>query len=459
MARLLRMPEISANTAEAVLSAWPLPENAAFSGGDAIATVETEKAVVDVPADSDGVLLKTLIEPGAAVAVGTPMAVLGEPGEVVDDLDALVARLTGAEPLASVPASDSVPVTGSAPGTGSAAASRVFASPLARRIARENGLPVESIAGTGPGGRIVRDDVRRAIEARPPAVPPAPPAAPATPHPVVVPAAPPPPPAAARAPSPSVPAAPGAAAPGTPDLADPAVSAAWGPTAASGDYRDIPHSRMRRAIASRLVESNREAPHFAIRGSARIDALLALRADLNASVDVRVSVTDLVVAAAARAHVAVPEMNVIWTPDAIRSYRSVDIAVAVATDAGLVTPVLRDVPAMTISALSRANADLASRARDGALRQDELEGGTLTVTNLGMFGTEDFTAVINPPHAAILAVGAARPEAVVNDGELGIATVLRVTLSVDHRPVDGAVAARWMAAFLSLLESPLRILA
>jgi pyruvate dehydrogenase E2 component (dihydrolipoamide acetyltransferase) len=216
---------------------------------------------------------------------------------------------------------------------------------------------------------------------------------------------------------------------------------------------------MRRAIASRLVESTREAPHFAIRGSARVDALLALRADLNGSVGVRVSVTDLVVAAAARAHVAVPEMNVIWTPDAIRSYRSVDIAVAVATDAGLVTPVLRDVPAMTISALSRANADLASRARDGALRQDELVGGTLTVTNLGMFGTEDFTAVINPPHAAILAVGAARPEAVVNDGELGVATVLRVTLSVDHRPVDGAVAARWMAAFLSLLESPLRILA
>jgi pyruvate dehydrogenase E2 component (dihydrolipoamide acetyltransferase) len=448
MARLLRMPEISANTAEAVLSAWPLPENGAFSGGDAIATVETEKAVVDVPADSDGVLLRTLIEPGAAVAVGTPMAVLGEPGEVVDDLDALVARLTGTEPPASAPATDSASATGAASVTDSAPASRVFASPLARRIARENGLPVESITGTGPGGRIVRDDVRRAIEARPPVVPPAPPAVHATPQPVVVPAAQPPPPAAARAPSPSVVATPGSA--------DPAAS---GPAAASGGYRDIPHSRMRRAIASRLVESNREAPHFAIRGSARLDALLALRADLNGSVAVRVSVTDLVVAAAARAHVAVPEMNVIWTTDAIRSYRSVDIAVAVATDAGLVTPVLRDVPAMAISALSRANADLASRARDGALRQDELEGGTLTVTNLGMFGTEDFTAVINPPHAAILAVGAARPEAVVNDGELGIATVLRVTLSVDHRPVDGAVAARWMAAFLSLLESPLRILA
>jgi pyruvate dehydrogenase E2 component (dihydrolipoamide acetyltransferase) len=401
MARLLRMPEISANTIEAVLSAWPLPENAAFTGGDPIATVETEKAVVDVPADEDGVLLRTLVEPGRTVAVGAPMAVLGAPGEVVDDLDALVARLTGTAPPAST--SDGTGVAPPPPRTG-ADPVRVFASPLARRIARENGLSVDTIEGTGPGGRIVRDDVRRAIEARRPAT---------------------------------------------------TTSA----PAATPDYEEIPHSRMRRAIASRLAESNREAPHFAIRGSARVDALLTLRAQLNAAADTRVSVTDLIVAAAARAHVAVPQMNVIWTRDAVRSYRTVDIAVAVVTDTGLVTPVLRDVPAMTISALARASADLTARARSGSLRQDELDGGTLTVTNLGMFGTEDFTAVINPPQAAILAVGAARQEAVVTDGELDVATVLRVTLSVDHRPVDGATAARWMAAFLSLLEAPLRILA
>ena len=229
--------------------------------------------------------------------------------------------------------------------------------------------------------------------------------------------------------------------------------------AAGPGYRDIPHTRMRRAIATRLAESTREAPVFTIRGSARVDALLSLRKDLNAATDVRISVNDLIVAAAARAHVTVPQMNAIWMPDAVRQFDDVDIAVAVATDNGLVTPVVRGAQRLTISALARASGDAVVRARDGKLRQDELEGGTLTVTNLGVFGTEDFTAVINPPQAAILAVGAARQEAVVTEGDLGVATVLRVTLSVDHRPVDGATAAKWMAAFLALLESPLRILA
>jgi pyruvate dehydrogenase E2 component (dihydrolipoamide acetyltransferase) len=216
---------------------------------------------------------------------------------------------------------------------------------------------------------------------------------------------------------------------------------------------------MRRAIATRLAESNREAPAFQIRGSARVDALLALRKQLNADAPVKISVTDLIVAAAARTHAAQPEMNVIWTPDAVRRFERVDVAVAVATDTGLVTPVLRDVGNRTVSSIAAANADLVERARAGTLRQDELEGGALTVSNLGGFGTEDFTAVINPPQSAILAVGAARQEAVVTDGELGVATVLRVTLSVDHRPIDGATAARWMREFLALLESPLRILA
>jgi pyruvate dehydrogenase E2 component (dihydrolipoamide acetyltransferase) len=215
---------------------------------------------------------------------------------------------------------------------------------------------------------------------------------------------------------------------------------------------------MRRAIAKRLTQSNQDAPVFSIRGSARVDALLALRKDLNEAAGVKISVNDLIVAAAARAHVAVPEMNVIWMPDAVRRFDDVDIAVAVATDAGLVTPVLRGVQRLTVAALAAQSAELVARARDGRLRQDELDGGTLTVTNLGVFGTEDFTAVLNPPQAAILAVGAARQEAVVVDGELSVATVLRVTLSVDHRPVDGATAARWMAAFLGLVQAPLRIL-
>jgi pyruvate dehydrogenase E2 component (dihydrolipoamide acetyltransferase) len=215
---------------------------------------------------------------------------------------------------------------------------------------------------------------------------------------------------------------------------------------------------MRRAIATRLAASARETPVFTIRGSARVDTLLDLRAELNAATDVKITLNDLIVAAAARTHVAVPDMNVVWTDEAVRRFRHVDVAVAVATDNGLVTPVMRGLQNLTVSALARRSADLVARARDGKLRQDELEGGTLTVTNLGAYGTEEFSAVINPPQAAILAVGAARPEVVALDGQPAVATVLRVTLSVDHRPVDGALAARWMAHFVGLLEVPVRIL-
>jgi pyruvate dehydrogenase E2 component (dihydrolipoamide acetyltransferase) len=439
MASLLRMPEISANMVEAVLSEWRLAENGTFSAGDPIATVETEKAVVEVPAESDGVLLRILIEPGKSVSVGTPMAVLGAPGETVTDMDALVRRLTGvsAPEIAAMPADEPTPagarevsqsaepaaarpdeplepaVTAAVPtpaatvgSTDTPSARRVFASPLARRIAKENGIAVDAIPGTGPSGRVTRDDVRRALAAR--------------------------------------------------DEAAPVRTAA--PTDEK-PFRDIPHSRMRRAIATRLAESHREVPVFSLRGSARVDELLTLRRDLNQAAGVKVSLTDLLVAAAARAHVEVPEMNVVWLPDAVRRFTDVDIAVAVATDDGLVTPVVRGIPKMTVSALAAVNADLVTRARTGRLRQDELEGGTLTITNLGAFGIDDFTAVINPPHAAILAVGAAREEAVVTDGALAVATVLRFTLSVDHRPVDGATAARWLAAFVALLQTPLRILA
>jgi pyruvate dehydrogenase E2 component (dihydrolipoamide acetyltransferase) len=216
---------------------------------------------------------------------------------------------------------------------------------------------------------------------------------------------------------------------------------------------------MRRAIASRLTRSSQEAPHFDVHGTARVDRLLRLRARLNGSGGTKVSVNDLVVTAAARAHVQIPEMNVIWLPDAVRRFDSVDIAVAVATDHGLVTPVLRGAGTMTVSAVAAVTADLVARAREGRLRQDELEGATLSVTNLGVYGTEDFSAIINPPQAAILAVGAARSEPVVHKGRLTVGTVMRVTLSVDHRPVDGVLAARWMAAFLALIEDPLRILA
>jgi pyruvate dehydrogenase E2 component (dihydrolipoamide acetyltransferase) len=215
---------------------------------------------------------------------------------------------------------------------------------------------------------------------------------------------------------------------------------------------------MRRAVAARLTESKATAPHFYLRGSARVDALLRLRADLNDGAAQKVSVNDLLVKAVAKAHQAVPEMNVVWTGEAIRSFTSVDVAVAVATDNGLVTPVVRGVDGLPVSALASVTRDFAARAREGRLQQAELEGGSITVSNLGMYGVEEFAAIINPPQAAILAVGAARQEPVVTDGRLEAATVLRMTLSVDHRPVDGAIAARWMAALVDLLERPVRIL-
>jgi len=412
------MPGVAANAVEAVLSDWPVPENTPFTAQDAIATVETEKAVVDVPADADGVILKTLVPAGAVVEVGTPIALLGDLGELVDDLRALLVELGVApDSVTSSPAASALATSALAPAPSEAAeatGARIFSSPLARRLAREAGLSMADLRGTGPGGRIVRRDVELAAQAR------------RISHSEPV-----------MAPGPG------------PIVAAPAVSAG---------YVDIPHSRMRRAIAARLTESTRDTPHFYLRGRARVDKLMKLRARLNGGSSVRISVNDLVVKAAARAYVLVPTMNVIWTPDAVRSFSAVDISVAVATDRGLVTPVLRNVDQMTLSAVAAASSDLVSRARSGQLRQEELEGGTLTVTNLGMFGTEDFAAIINPPQSAVLAVGAALEKPVVTKGRLRVGTVMNLTLSVDHRPIDGATAAQWMAAFVSLLEEPVRIL-
>jgi pyruvate dehydrogenase E2 component (dihydrolipoamide acetyltransferase) len=450
---LLRMPEIATGTTEAVLSSWSVAENSPVSARDVVATVETAKAVVDVEAETDGVILRLLVQPGAEVETGAPIALLGKAGESVTDLDSALRDLGVAdvpetpatvepdsEPSADVAVevpeaattpepspADDVDVPAPAPptaGQDQAARSdghqpgRVFASPLARRLAHEAGLSVEDLSGTGPGGRIVRRDVERA-QAEGGA------AAPVTQ------------PAAARA---------GAPGPET------------GSRAAAG-FRDVPHSRLRRLVAERLTESKTTAPHFYLRATVPVDRLLALRAELNDGAETRISVNDLVVKAVARAHVAVPELNVTWQPDAVRHYDSVDVAVAVATDNGLVTPVLRSVEDMTITTVARTTRDLADRARSGQLRQHELEGGSISVTNLGMYGTEELAAIINPPQAAILAVGAAREEPVAVDGRLGVATVMRLTLSVDHRPVDGVIGARWLAALTDLLEHPARILA
>ncbi|HEY0507414.1 MAG TPA: dihydrolipoamide acetyltransferase family protein [Blastococcus sp.] len=437
MPELLRMPEIAAATTSAVLAGWPVALNTHFAASDVIATVETDKAVVDVEAESDGVILRTLVGEGTEVEVGTAIALLARPGETVEDIDAALAALGVSVGNGGGPAPSGAPA---APAVGNGGPRR-FASPLARRLAAESGLLVTDLVGTGPGGRIVRRDVEAALAQRV-----------AHEEADVHDAG----PALLGAPAPAidVPAAP------APQVSAPARTSSVPVPAAqeSAQYTDQPLSRMRKAVAARLTESKATAPHFYVRGVARVDALLQLRADLNDGAEVRISVNDLVVKAVSRAHQLVPEMNVVWTGEAIRSYSGVDVSVAVATEKGLVTPVLTAVERRSITEIARATQDFVARAREGRLQQSELEGGSVTVTNLGMYGVEEFAAIINPPQAAILAVGAAKQEAVVTDGRVEAATVLRVTLSVDHRPVDGAVAARWMSAFVSLLERPVRIL-
>ncbi|WP_424862549.1 2-oxo acid dehydrogenase subunit E2 [Streptomyces sp. MMS24-I29] len=448
MAELFRMPAVAADSPTAVLSAWLVAEGAAFTKDDALVSIETDKAEVDVSAERDGVLLKALYEAGVEIEVGDPIAVLGAVGEQADDLDALLAGLGVAvaapgeapeavrrdvpeEPAPASPA----PTASPAPRPTAAAAGeperggRVFSSPLARRLAREAGLDFTVLTGTGPGGRVVRRDVEAAVAARstPRAVPQAPV------------------PAAAQ---PTAPAEP-VSTTGTTDTVA---------TTGTGEHEDIPHSRMRRAIARRLTESKQHTPHFYLRATCAVDELLALRQRINAVSPVKVSVNDLLIKAVATAHTQVPEMNAIWTPDAVRRFRTVDVSIAVATETGLVTPVLRGIENLSVSTIAARTRAYAEQARSGALRPADLEGGSITVSNLGMHGVEEFAAIINPPQAAILAVGAARDEAVVRDGAVTVAKVLGVVLSVDHRPVDGAVAARWLAAFTEAVENPVRLL-
>ncbi|MFB6992113.1 2-oxo acid dehydrogenase subunit E2 [Streptomyces sp. NPDC056304] len=447
MAELFRMPAVAADAATAVLSAWQVAEGVPFVKDDALVSIETDKAEVDVAAERDGVLLKALHEAGTEVEVGDPIAVLGAADEQVGDLDALLAEL-GVGVTAPGDARQAVrrdvpeePVTEPPPSRGSAVpglptpstspsvdggpdrGGRVFSSPLARRLAREAGLDLAVLTGTGPGGRIVRRDVEAAVAAR------------RTPETVPNQA----PREAAAAPKASLPL--------------PRTSA----PVETGDHVDIPHSRMRRAIARRLTESKQHTPHFYLRATCAVDELLALRQRLNAVSPFKVSVNDLLIKAVATAHTQVPEMNAVWRPDAVRRFGTVDVSVAVATDKGLVTPVLRGVENLSVSAIATRTRGFAEQARSGTLRPADLEGGSITLSNLGMYGVEEFAAIINPPQAAILAVGAARDEAVVRDGAVTAAKVLGVVLSVDHRPVDGAVAARWLATFTEAVENPVRL--
>jgi pyruvate dehydrogenase E2 component (dihydrolipoamide acetyltransferase) len=410
MASVVRMPSVLAGATEAAISNWLVGPGDTVAVGDPIAEIETEKALVEYAAEESGIVGRLLIAAGDTGEIGAPIAVLVKAGETDMDIDAALgggALGGGSAAAAAVSA-----------GNGHQAAadgqrSRIFASPLVRKIALQKGIDLAGIAGTGPNGRIVRRDIERLGGRRP----------------------------ADQAPRP-------AAA---------ASAAAQAPVPSGGSAGDtlIPHSPIRRAIARRLTESKATIPHFYMTTECVVDELLELRTRVNETAPVKISVNDFVIMAAAAAFGDVPEANVTWSDKGLVAHGSVDISIAVATDAGLVTPVLRGVEAMRLSGIARAAQALAQRARDRRLLQHELEGGTFSISNLGMYGTLEFAAIINPPQSGILAVGAAKPQPVVVDGTVTAATVMRCTLSVDHRTIDGALAARWLAAFTDRMQNPM----
>ena len=441
MAIPVLMPALSPTMTEGKLAAWMVSEGDKISAGDVIAEIETDKATMEVEAVDDGVLGKIIVTAGTDnVAVNAPIAIILEDGEDAASVDMnAVAASGGPAPKtdaspdpAPAPVAPSVPAVPEAPApmpvTAPAPASggRVFASPLARRMAQQAGLDLEHITGTGPNGRIVKHDVEAAIAGGTGKATPA--AAPAQAI-------------SGPAPAPSLTAAPSPDVPGLPD------------------FDAVANTNMRKVIAKRLTESKQFAPHFYLTIDCEIDALLEVRKDLNAKLDgEKVSVNDLVIKASAQAFKKVPAANASWTDDAIRVFKSVDISVAVAIEGGLITPVIKGAQTKGVLDIAREMKDLAARAREGKLMPEEYQGGTFSISNLGMFGIKDFCAVINPPQGAILAVGAGEQRPVVKDGALAVATVMSCTLSADHRVVDGAVGAEFLAAFKKLIEDPLTML-
>jgi pyruvate dehydrogenase E2 component (dihydrolipoamide acetyltransferase) len=423
MATIVRMPSVLAGASEAAINKWLVAEGAAVVVGEPFAELETEKAVVEYNAEIGGILGRIITPEGKVAAIGDPIAVVISEGETAADIDALLgaeapapaaapaAATAEAAPVAAAPVAVAVPaapaaapaVVVAAPAAAASSDGRLFASPLARKLARERGLDLSSVTGSGPGGRIVRRDLDNA-------------------------------PVASAAPA----AAPAVAQPGPAQL--------------------IPHSGMRKAIARRLTESKTTVPHFYLTAECKVDALFALRAQINSTPNVKVSVNDFVVLAVAKAFVDVPEANVTWTDEGMLKYQSVDISIAVSTEGGLLTPVLRNAANKSLTAISAEVADLAARARDKKIKQDELEGGAFSISNLGMYGTLEFSAILNPPQSGILAVGAAIDQPIVVDGQLTVGKVMRVTLSADHRAVDGALAAEWLAAFQKRIENPVTLL-
>jgi pyruvate dehydrogenase E2 component (dihydrolipoyllysine-residue acetyltransferase) len=418
MASVVRMPSVLAGASEAAIASWLVAPGDSVAVGQPLAEIETEKALVEYAAEEAGVVGRLVLAVGDTGEIGDAIAVLVADGETDADIDAALGTETPAPPPSRTWSMGHRPPKSVVDGTsttnghqpGADSRGRIFASPLVRKIAGERGIDLAAIAGTGPNGRIVRRDLEQFLAARPER---------AEPEPVQA-------PAPVQASTPVV----------------------------VGD-RLVPHTPMRRAIARRLTESKATIPHFYMVTECVVDELLELRKRINESAPVKISVNDFVVMAAGAAFRDVPEANVTWSDEGLVEHGRVDISIAVATEGGLVTPVLRGVDGKRLSDIARESQDLAGRARERRLRQDELEGGTLSVSNLGMYGTLEFSGIINPPQSGLLAVGAAKQQPVVTDGAVTVATVMRCTLSIDHRALDGALAARWLAAFTTRLEHPL----
>ena len=426
MAIEIKMPALSPTMTTGTLAKWLVGEGDRVNSGDVIAEIETDKATMEVESVDDGIMAKIFVDAGTEnVVVGAVIAVLAEDGETASD----VAKASLQEPLSPAPVpsvaveaeegAEPEPVTAAAPApqTKSSDKPRIFASPLARRIAADRNIALEGIAGSGPYGRILRRDVESASTA---------PIAQTT----------------------------AAFAGVTP------AGAIQTEATQQGDSYLVANSQMRKAIASRLQDSKQQAPHFYLTIDCVIDNLLEARKALNARAaeGIKISVNDMIIRAAAMALISVPEANASWEGENTRLFCHADIAMAVAIDGGLITPIVWAAEQKGLAALSQVTADLAARARNGKLAANEYTGGSFTISNLGMFGIREFAAVINPPHGGILAVGAGEQRPIVIDGNLAVATVMSVTLSADHRAVDGAVGARWLQAFKGFVENPVTML-
>lgn len=433
----ITMPALSPTMEEGNLSKWLVKEGDKVSSGDVIAEIETDKATMEVEAVDEGVVAKLMVPAGTeGVKVNAVIAILAEEGEDVaeaakggDAAPAVTPAPKAEEKKDEAAPQTAAPVTAVASVASSSNGKRVFASPLARRIAKEAGLDIAGVTGSGPHGRIIQKDVEKALSS-----------------------------GATKAISVAQASAPQG-------MSDETVLKLF----EEGSYDVVPHDGMRKVIARRLMESKLTVPHFYLTIDCNLDALLSLRSEINASAPLvktekgevpayKLSVNDMVIKATALALRDVPDANVSWTDSGMIVHKQCDVGVAVSIPGGLITPIVRNAESKTLSVISNEMKDLAKRARDRKLKPEEYQGGTTSVSNLGMFGVKDFAAIINPPHATIFAIGAGEQRAIVENGEVKVATVMSVTLSTDHRAVDGALAAELAQAFKRRIENPMGML-